>query len=67
MADGNRASADGKRRVGGGAQMGATHLYFDVDLENATSVQTRIRGERRGRISGASICRRGTRMTEEDG
>lgn len=44
MADGNKASADGKRRVGGGAQTGATRLYFDVDLENATSVQTHIRG-----------------------
>lgn len=33
--------------------MGATHLYFDVDY--------------RGKTSGASICRRGRRMTEKDG
>lgn len=32
MADGNRALADGKKGVGGRTQMGATHLYFDVDF-----------------------------------
>lgn len=33
MADGNRAWADGKKEVGGRAQMEAEHLYFDVDLQ----------------------------------
>lgn len=41
--------------MGGRAQMEAKHLYFDVDLANATSVQIHIGGERRGKIRGAYI------------